>query len=175
MDQKEFEDLVYDMWYPERDRSRRARAQFSALDPEVRRTGLLRILISDQDGMIWRAIHLLLTEDNERFVPFVLPLFASDNPSIRHATAAAFATWGFSGAIAPLKKLARDDQYPKARAAAIRALGKCGAAEELALLRELFDCTDDDGNGWPLSKTAVEAARSIQERLEIATVESHER
>jgi HEAT repeat protein len=168
MDQEAFDQLVYDMWYPPYPNpSRRdaARARFSELDPEVHHAGLLRILRSDQDGMIWRAIYLLLTEDNEKFLPFVLPLFESENPDIRYVTAAAFATWGFSGAIEPLKKLARDDGYPKTRSTAIRALGKCGTAKEIEVLQEFFDSTADDGNGWPLSKTAVEAANSIQERL----------
>ena len=102
MDQSEFEDLVYDMWYPESGRREKARAKYKDLNPQVRHSGLLRILQSDQDGMIWRAVNLLLNEDNDKFLPFVLPLFESSNPNVRYATAFAFASWGFSGAIEPL-------------------------------------------------------------------------
>jgi hypothetical protein len=53
----------------------------------------------------------------------------------------------------------------EARSTTIRALGKCGAVKELEFLRESFDSTDGDGNGRPLSKTAIEAVKDIQERL----------
>jgi HEAT repeat protein len=165
MSEQEFQDLIYDLYYPDAARREAAKGRYAALGREERVTQLKKVLHSDMDGLVWRAIALLLQDDRELHLPLILPLFDSKFPGVRYVTCAVFGDGAVGGALPQLERLAQTDPNGRVRYTAIRALGKCGNVDTINVLEQLLDFDDDDGEGRRLPKAAEEAIGEIKGRF----------
>jgi HEAT repeat protein len=167
MNEQEFQDLIYDMYYPDEARQDAAKRRYAELDREERVSHLGKVLQTDMDGLIWRAVVLLLQDDPTRHLPSILPLFDSGLPGVRYVVSAIFGDGGLSVALPQLTRLAETDPDGRVRYAAIAALGRCGSVETIDVLVRLLDSDDDDGEGRKLSEVAKDAIAELKGRLGI--------
>jgi HEAT repeat protein len=165
MDDQEFQDLIYDMWYPNEARQKAAWPRYQELDREQRVSHLKQVLKTDMDGLIWRSVLLLFEDDPTAHLPSILPLFDAKASGVRFAVATVFAHGGYDGALPELVKLAKSDPSGRVRYRAIEALGKCGTADTIKVLERLLHSDEDDGDGRPLSDVAQESIDEIKDRF----------
>ena len=167
MNQQEFHDMIYDMYYPDEARQGAARLRYAELDREERVSHLRKVLQTDMDGLIWRAVVLLLQDDPTRHLPSILPLFDSWLPAVRYVLSAIFGDGRLSVALPQLVRHAEADPDGRVRHAAIAALGRCGSVETIEVLGKLLDSDDDDGEGHKLSEVAKDAIAELKGRFGI--------
>lgn len=165
MNDQEFHDLIYDMYYPDAARQEAAKLRYARLDREIRVSLLENVLQADMDGLVWRAVALLLYDDPTLHLPSILPLFNSRFPGVRFVVCAVLGDGRVSEAMPYLETLALNDTNGKVRYTAISALGMCGNVGTLKLLEKLLDSDDDDGEGRKLSAIAQESIDEINDRF----------
>ena len=165
MNEQEFQDLIYDMYYPDTTKQEAARRRYAELNREVRVSHLKNVLQTDMDGLVWRAVSLLLHDHSTRHLPSILPLFDAKYSGVRYVLCAVFGDGGLSVALPQLERLAQSDPNGRVRYMAIAALGKCGSIDTLRILEQLLESDDDDGDGRKLSTVAQESIDEIKDRF----------
>lgn len=167
MNDQEFQDLIYDMYYPDAAKQEAAKRRYAGLDREERISQLKKVLQTDMDGLVWRAIALLLHDDRTLHLSSILPLFESDFSGVRFVTCAVLGDGGVTEALPQLERLALADPNGRVRHAAIDGLGKCGNADTIKVLEKLLDSDDDDGHGFKLSDVAEKSIDELKNRLSV--------
>lgn len=161
---KEFEDLIYDMWYPDEALKKKRVEEYQSIPRSLREELLLSVLKSDADGLVWRAACLLLKDDRNQFLPAVLSRLEHQNPEVRFVVCAVFHDMKINEAGPAIEKLARCDNSPRVRHVAIRALGRCGGTSSVQILQHIAETErGDDGQGRPLSDAAKESLNELRE------------
>lgn len=164
MNEQEFHDLIYDMYYPDAARQEAAKLRYAELDREVRLPLLANVLTTDLDGLVWRAIALLLNDDRSLHLPSILPLFDSEFPGVRYVTCAVLGDGRISDALvaAALLDRLKQDSDCQIRGVAASALGKIGAIEALPDLHQAWQTDREvDELGHTPSDQALDAMTSV--------------